>query len=142
MKYNKRMMKSRSDHDLFKNDFEEKYQIDWKKIFFGWLIVDVIASAALISIMMNKKNEKPLEKYKKDLTKTYKKTKKKFSKKADRMLKDLETTAEDVYDMAHDQVDDTTSKTKAFKDHTIEKTKMTLAEIGEALEQIANKIKR
>lgn len=35
MKYNKRMMKSRPDYDLFRNDTEEKYEIDWKKIF--WL---------------------------------------------------------------------------------------------------------
>lgn len=142
MKYNKRMMKSRADYDLFKNDFEEKYEIDWKKLFFGWLIIDAIASAALITFMINKKNEKPIDKYKKDLTKTYKKTKKSFSKKADKMLKDLETSAEDVYEMAHDQVDNTASKTKAFKDSTIEKTKMTLSDIAEALEQISNKIKR
>ena len=58
------------------------------------------------------------------------------------MLKDLETSAEDVYEMAHDQVDNTENKTKAFKDSTIEKTKMTLSDIAEALEQISNKIKR
>lgn len=48
---------------------------------FGWVIVDVIASATLLTLFFKKRNEKPIDKYKKDLSKSYKKSKKKFSKK-------------------------------------------------------------
>ncbi|WP_352407029.1 hypothetical protein [Acetoanaerobium noterae] len=142
MKYNKRMMKSRPDYDLFRNDTEEKYEINWKKIFFGWVIVDVIASATLLTLFFKKRNEKPIDKYKKDLSKSYKKSKKKFSKKADKILKNLENTAEDVYEKAYDHVDNTTAKTKSFKDTTLEKTKHTLSEIADSLEQISNKLRK
>ncbi len=142
MKYNKRMMKSKPDYDLFRNDIEEKYEIDWKKIFFSWVIFDIITSAALITLFFKKKNEKPIDKYKKDLSKSYKKTKKKFSKKADKILKNLEDTAEDVYEKAYDQVDNTSVKTKSFRDSTIEKTKHTLSEIADSLEQISSKLRK
>ncbi len=142
MKYNKRRMKSRPDYDLFRNDINEKYEINWKKVLFGWILVDIIASALLLTLFFKKKNENPIDRYKKDLSKSYKKTKKKFTKKADKLLKNLEHTAEDVYDKAYDHIDNTTAKTKSFKDSTIEKTKQALAEIAESLEQIANRLKK
>lgn len=63
-------------------------------------------------------------------------------KKADKILKNLENTAEDVYEKAYDHVDNTTAKTKSFKDTTLEKTKHTLSEIADSLEQISNKLRK
>ena len=58
------------------------------------------------------------------------------------LLKNLENTAEDVYEKAYDHVDNTTAKTKSFKDNTLEKTKHTLSEIADSLEQISNKLRK
>lgn len=69
-----------------------------EKNLFGWVIVDVIASATFYSLFFKKEMKNSIDKYKKDLSKSYKKSKKKFSKKADKILKNLENTAEDVYE--------------------------------------------
>lgn len=141
MKYSKRMMKYKNEYRPYLGNEENLKSVDWKKVLLGLVALEIIVSSILGAFMISKKNETPVEKYSKDLNKKYKKTKKKLSKKANKLMKEFEASTDDIHDRVIDTSDTAFSKGKEIKDFTLEKSKKSLSELNDLLDDITKKIK-